>query len=314
MYKCNFCQKEYGSISTLNCHKKSAKFCIQIQKELNSKLDEGKDLKCEYCNKTFGQPLTLNRHLNICKHKKQVTIDEEKKDYETRLIEKEKELKEKDQIIQQYKDEIASLKSQLENSKYLHQKEIELLKQHSSHPVTNNNQVNQVNTVNINIKLQELPIINNFMDDLIQNDLPSLEKSLWSNSQTSFINVMGGKLVRYMYFTDKSRGNVIYKKLIDKTPQIMKATINNFIMTTMNSPKLLDHINNFKETKTEDTDDEDYGERYVTLTCIQTIITTIVKDNKLNRNFFDPIKKYLNDNGILHKENVLLLSDIEEMD
>ena len=48
--ECQFCKKTFGSLSSLNYHKKTTKYCLKLQ----GKLEEIKNLyTCEFCNKEF---------------------------------------------------------------------------------------------------------------------------------------------------------------------------------------------------------------------------------------------------------------------
>jgi hypothetical protein len=65
---CEYCNKSYKTLSNLNNHKKTAKFCLNLQKESNPD-KEVKILKCEYCDKEFTNKFILNKHLDICSSK-----------------------------------------------------------------------------------------------------------------------------------------------------------------------------------------------------------------------------------------------------
>ncbi len=93
-FTCEFCNKSYKTLSSLNNHKKTAKFCLNLQKE--SKPNEEmiiKILKCNYCNKEFTSKFVLNNHINICSvkiiHEK---LDEQKKELEEQLKEKDNKI------------------------------------------------------------------------------------------------------------------------------------------------------------------------------------------------------------------------------
>jgi hypothetical protein len=83
MFECEFCKKEYLTVSSLNRHKKTTKFCINIQKEKSSVICNDSDqilidvqsvpsissdinYTCDYCNKTFLRKYVYNKHLNRC--------------------------------------------------------------------------------------------------------------------------------------------------------------------------------------------------------------------------------------------------------
>jgi hypothetical protein len=61
MLKCEYCEKEFATISSLNKHQKSAKFCLEIQGKKNN------TFVC-VCEKVF----TCRENLD--KHKKNVIL------------------------------------------------------------------------------------------------------------------------------------------------------------------------------------------------------------------------------------------------
>lgn len=102
-YICTFCGKVYSTKSNLALHQKTAKFCLNIQRELESNdSQKGKKTKvekkesssnqytCKYCNSIFSLKFSLTRHLDVCKVKK--NKDEEKLKNEQMLSDMRKEL------------------------------------------------------------------------------------------------------------------------------------------------------------------------------------------------------------------------------
>jgi DNA-directed RNA polymerase subunit RPC12/RpoP len=63
--KCEYCDKVFSTLSNLNYHKKTAKFCISIQQNKKT------EYKCEHCNKEFSEKRYLNQHNLRCKSKKE---------------------------------------------------------------------------------------------------------------------------------------------------------------------------------------------------------------------------------------------------
>jgi esterase/lipase len=59
---CNFCKKTFSSLSSLNNHKVTAKYCLKIQ---NKTIDE--KFKCAYCDKNFTSKNALTLHTKTCK-------------------------------------------------------------------------------------------------------------------------------------------------------------------------------------------------------------------------------------------------------
>ena len=69
--KCEYCNKTYSSKGALNKHQKTAKYCLQIQKDLNVIKDEIKVITyhCIYCDKHLTSKENLNNHQRICINK-----------------------------------------------------------------------------------------------------------------------------------------------------------------------------------------------------------------------------------------------------
>mgnify|MGYP003344137386 CR=1 FL=1 len=64
---CEFCNKGFSNVSNLNYHKRTAKFCMNIQKKNEPEKNEFIMLHCEYCNKEVNKKSTLVSHLLSCK-------------------------------------------------------------------------------------------------------------------------------------------------------------------------------------------------------------------------------------------------------
>jgi len=127
---CEFCNKSYKTLSNLNNHKKTAKFCLILQKE--SKPDEEvvvKVLKCEYCDKEFTTKFIFNNHMSVCTSK--ILYDKLEKQKEELEHNFNEQLKEKDeQILRQnqllnIKDKLITEKDELlnENEEYLKERD-----------------------------------------------------------------------------------------------------------------------------------------------------------------------------------------------
>jgi len=103
--ECEFCKKILSSLTSLNTHKATTKYCLKIQ---NKNLAE--NFKCTDCNKTFTTKNTLLLHIKNCKDK------EKNKDI---IIAKQESIIEnyKEQLRKQedtYKEQIKELQDKLE--------------------------------------------------------------------------------------------------------------------------------------------------------------------------------------------------------
>ena len=122
-FECEFCKNIFSSSSSLENHKKTAKFCLKIQHK------ESTEFYCKFCNKVLSTKSRLTTHLDVCKLKRIETPEEKLlKDQNEQLRQ---QIKEKDMIIRE-KDQII---------KDLAEKAISNAK-----PTINNNNTN--NTIN----------------------------------------------------------------------------------------------------------------------------------------------------------------------
>ncbi len=66
---CEFCNKSYSTLSSLNYHKKTTKFCIELQKQSNININLNPIYNCDYCEKNFTTKSSLSNHITICDFK-----------------------------------------------------------------------------------------------------------------------------------------------------------------------------------------------------------------------------------------------------
>lgn len=95
---CEFCNKEFTNIGNLNVHLKKAKYCLSKRGlELPKQSSE---IKCQYCYKLFASKQMCRLHEQKCNNR-----------------EHQKELEERNKIIQLKEQEIIFLKQQLEEKR-----------------------------------------------------------------------------------------------------------------------------------------------------------------------------------------------------
>jgi len=95
--ECEYCKKQYSSVSSLNHHKKTNKKCLSMR-EINMN-----KLGCEYCNKQYTSVSNLNQHKRT--NKKCLKIRETI----NRIVELEDIVRQKDEIIRQKDQDILDI-------------------------------------------------------------------------------------------------------------------------------------------------------------------------------------------------------------
>ena len=140
---CNFCNKKYTTLSSLNHHQKSAKFCLELQKKLDNVETKNKPsvYNCEYCEKMFTTKFSLSKHIDICDNRiyqdkvnnqikesklKEEQYLKEKNELEKQILNFQYELKEKDRQFEKVINEKEKQISKLENT--ITEKDIILVK------------------------------------------------------------------------------------------------------------------------------------------------------------------------------------------
>ena len=85
-FMCEFCGQEFKTISSLNYHKKTAKYCLLLR---DTDVKETKDeliFECKYCNKALSSKQNLNIHLQSCIPKYEFLFKEKEDENETLKI------------------------------------------------------------------------------------------------------------------------------------------------------------------------------------------------------------------------------------
>jgi len=83
MVKCEYCQRNFSTISSLNNHKKTALYCIKARKDTKNA-----DHICEYCDKSFATKYSLKTHMSTCSTKRETELELYKKNIEKEHKEK----------------------------------------------------------------------------------------------------------------------------------------------------------------------------------------------------------------------------------
>jgi hypothetical protein len=129
--ECKYCNNTFKTISSLNNHIKTAKYCLALRQDSKSLY------VCEYCNSTLSSKFRLQTHLQICSQKN-----------EQILCKKDKIIHEKDILITKLEKEVSELKVHLAFYKELSERELSCMEDIARQPrnqTTNNTQNTLIN-------------------------------------------------------------------------------------------------------------------------------------------------------------------------
>ena len=176
-YTCEYCNKQFNSISNINYHKKTARYCLDIQNK-NNIITEHIIYECNICNKQFNRNSIFESHFLKCKQKNEPKInDEENKKLKKLLEESKEEIENLKKIIEESnKEDIDNLKKSLENVKEENSKLKKLIDEISEESYERKLLIRKEIMKN-EIKLCEL----NYKDKLIKrykNELKELKRTL----------------------------------------------------------------------------------------------------------------------------------------
>ena len=195
---CQYCEHKFSTISNLNFHQKTAKFCLKLRNELELK----EEYQCEFCLNKYSRKSHLLSHLDNCKNKK------------TNELELKYELE-----IKNLKEIICRLESQIKD---LQNKNQELaLKAIEKPTIINNKSDNH----SINTTYNHLQPINLSPEHIYQVFDQNLKLEDIYKGQRGLANVVAKKLLTdengrpLAFCNDKSRQIIKYK---DENNQIIK--------------------------------------------------------------------------------------------
>jgi len=112
--ECKYCNQIMKTLSSLNHHQKTAKYCLAKQNKIVQ------EYLCSFCGVGFTLKSSLHKHLNTCKANTPViqvrlhTLDDTKKDLEAvrcQMLEKDKQIEELRKEVKDYKEKMFLLAS-----------------------------------------------------------------------------------------------------------------------------------------------------------------------------------------------------------
>lgn len=96
MLQCNFCHNKFNTVSSLNNHKKTAKYCLEKQQKQVL-------FQCNLCDKSFSSKYGMSKHVMVC----QETYEVIQNKIEKRHIDEVDELKQQIRELQDKLENIA---------------------------------------------------------------------------------------------------------------------------------------------------------------------------------------------------------------
>jgi hypothetical protein len=298
-FVCDYCKKEYTTISNLRYHQKNTKACLDIQAEVI------KDFKCEYCNKVFSNNKYLKQHLQkYCKSNKvqqeneilknkieemKTKFEKLEKEYKSKLDKIEIEMKSKIDKLGiemkfklENKDEIIKIK---DNNINKLQKEINDYKKLATRPT---NVYNTNNTNNYQIQYNQLvDQIETLNKENISKRISSIEieditKYGIKNFENTVSNSLSNVFKDFTFCTDKARKTVVIKKDNNETE---KVSMDEFIQIGLTLGikdilTIIDKIETFNDYNIDDYDREEFSSYDESLQKIKDYL----KMNKVNIN------------------------------
>lgn len=202
MLCCQFCKKEYKTVSSLNLHKKTAKFCLKLQEEIIkipieqvicSTTSLKNNYKCCFCSKDFTLKQNFDLHTETCKSK---TI------YITTKLQE--DLKKSTDTIIKLKNDVKHLTDQLTSCREDYNKLV-MINAKSKNKITNNNNM-------YNIKLNEA--FKNLPEFTKENVVSKLIENITTrsiHSEEIFVNDTVKSIKDFTIVTDPARGKAYIK-------------------------------------------------------------------------------------------------------
>lgn len=303
--ECEFCQKEYKTISSLNHHMKTAQFCLKIQnKEIIIK-----EYKCEFCNYIFKNKRNLQTHITICKHKSIFEREnkiKEKHEQEIRLIKEKYEQEINDQKIY-----IASLEAKIE----IYEKDQNVISDIAK-------QTKITNTSNIinNLAVYDIDKItenfSNKLEYMTKEDIMNGQKGIANMLAPCLYDQNGNKMITC---SDKAR--LVFTKIDQNNNRTKDIELKNLVsvikpLALQKADKIVDKHNRLKENiytienlKCENKEYEKYIQNF------QEIIDDYKKSNTHNKLIADyekKIKEY--QKNIQKNEDIIYSLKMDKLD
>ena len=226
--ECDFCKKVFLTKNSLQHHKKTAKYCLEIQGNVME------DYKCLYCKKCLSTNERLITHTAICKERKRKENTEKEEKIEKDLNEQKKYFQNKIKEIearyqQQIKEKdiyLSSFEEKLKESKEIIQKletklekfEDSVLSKTEKKPIltTTNNTTNIVINNNY-LNLNDIPKMSAFLEE-------KMDKEVVAGGQKGLALLLTNTVLKDKYkCVDPSRQNFEFTNELGEVERDVKA-------------------------------------------------------------------------------------------
>ena len=225
MINCEHCNSEFKTISSLNLHKKTAKYCLKKQKSSSNEvcsLNNTVESICKFCEKSFSINY-IKTHVLTCNSYLEYRI----KELENQLLDKDLEIKnlviEKDLEIKKLHEE--NIKLQTENS-FLKEDRVEdrqHIKEMNKNPITvntnniSNSNSNNSSNIHVNSVIEDISKIEETLENLNINHVINGQKGI-ANFAYKYLCTDENNNKTYLC-TDPSRG---FFKFINENNAVIK--------------------------------------------------------------------------------------------
>ena len=126
-HTCIFCNKTFSTISSLNFHKKTTKYCLKIQSNnTEHNTEDIKEFACEFCDKICTTKYSLSSHILSCKgikYTQEIQILQNENNKKLQILQNENNKK-----IQLLQEEILKQKSIIDKLEFVQEKNQEYIK------------------------------------------------------------------------------------------------------------------------------------------------------------------------------------------
>ena len=213
---CEYCNTEFKTISSLNNHKRNAKYCLKLQNKENKENEKVKENKCIYCSKTFSEKY-LKIHVSKCINYFEIKIEELKKEIKNKEEEFKKVLIEKDNEIIKLKVENSFLQNEHNLFINSYKEDRDHIKELSKAPTIINNS-HSINNMLINPIIENIPKIKEKIEhNLNINHIIEGQKAIANFAVNNILKDDNGNITYVC--TDPSRG---FFKFLNENNAIVK--------------------------------------------------------------------------------------------